>query len=68
MLYEDIPHEFKLRIKTYFETLCNSIEDIGDYQCINGTIVPKNLKSQHNQLDITSQSNLQLMTEKFFSS
>lgn len=66
MLYEDIPHEFKLRIKTYFETLCNSIKDIGDYQCINGTIVPKNLKSQHNQLDITSQSNLQLMTENFF--
>ena len=66
MLYEEIPQEFKLKIKTYFDALCHSIQDTGKHLSVNGTIIPKSLKSQHNNLDLTSQLNLEVMTENFF--
>jgi hypothetical protein len=66
MLFEDIPEDFKIQIREYFNDLSKQTKNEGNYLSINGTLFPKNLKTQHQMLSIYSKEHIDFMIELLY--
>ena len=63
MLYSDISEEFKKKIKKYIQKLRDTVEYKDDRWIVNGTQIPANMKTRHQNLDIMSERLVEYMTE-----
>jgi len=66
MTIDDIPEDFKIKIKNYILKLKLTIIEKDNYTIINGTKCPKNLVTQHNKLILGCDDHIDLMIEIFF--
>lgn len=65
--FEDIPLEFKIKFETYWKNRISNIKKLenGNYE-LEGLEFPNNIRSQHQKLDIFSETYMNYMTEEFY--
>ena len=66
MLFKDIPQDFKTNVKIYFNKILKTVKENGNYLSINGTLVPKNLRTGHQNLEIGSEKHINVMIESLY--